>query len=466
MPGDMKCANVRPLLKKAGLDEENLKSYRPVSNLSFISKILEKVVAVRLQSHLSSNNLYSERQSAYRKAHSTETALIRVTSDILEAIDSGRACVLVLLDLSAAFDTIDHSILLRRLQKYFGISGTALSWFRSYLTDRSQRVIIGDEKSTPATLDFGVPQGSVLGPVLYSMYTTPLSAQINRHQLEHLLYADDSQLYNVFRSLPTAVSHCVHKVEDCVESVRDWMWENKLKLNDEKTEVITFSSRFKPVEPVTIKIGEAVIPSSTVVRDLGVLLDDTLTMEKQVAHVCRSAYYQIRKIAAIRRYLTLAAVKSLMHSLVTSRLDYANSLLVGIPARLMQKLQRVQNTAARVIMRTGKRDHITPVLKELHWLPVQRRVEFKVLVYTHKAVHGDAPQYIKDLVSIKSHACRSDSGIQLYVPRTKTKSYGDRSFKAAAASLWNALPHSMRNMNDCSKFKQALKTHLFIITFN
>ena len=165
--------------------------------MSFISKVLEKVVAKRLDDHMLDNNLYSSVQSASRERHSTETALLKVQSDILTALDSGSGAVLFMLDLSAAFDTIDHGILLSRLNSLYGISGDALDWFKSYLSNRVQRVIIGDTVSECKDLNFGVPQGSVLGPKIYCMYTKPISGIIAGHGLSHHCYADDTQLYIV-----------------------------------------------------------------------------------------------------------------------------------------------------------------------------------------------------------------------------------------------------------------------------
>lgn len=272
----------------------------------------------------------------------------------------------------------------------------------------------------------------------------------------------------MFRAIPAEVKRSVSSMEGCLETVKLWMAANKLKLNEEKTEIITFSSKYQPCDKVALQIGDSQVQSVPVVKDLGVLLDEHLTMEHQVKNICKAAYFQLRRIANIRRYLTTAAAQSLVNALVTSRLDYCNSLLVGLPGVLLKKLQRVQNTAARVIMRTAKYDHITPVLKELHWLPVERRIQYKILLYTHKAVHSDAPTYIKDLIEIRAsqRTLRSNSAIQLVVPHTKTKTYGDRSFRKAAASLWNTLPDHMRNITTVDCFKRALKTHLFLCEYN
>ena len=191
----LKTALVRPLLKRVSLDNNDLKNYRPISNLPFASKLLEKVIAARLAEHLTMYDLEEPFQSAYRPHHSMESAIIRVQSDILQAMDCQRVVVLVMLDLSAAFDTIDHQVLLQRLSGDAGVSGTALRWFQSYLADRTQSITIHNARSRPRISRFGVPQGSVLGPRLFSIYTVPLGSIIEKHGLKRHFYADDTQVY-------------------------------------------------------------------------------------------------------------------------------------------------------------------------------------------------------------------------------------------------------------------------------
>ena len=202
-PSDLKHALIKPHLKKPGLDTNELNHYRPVSNVHFLSKIIEKIVVSRLEEHMYAQNLYDPLQSAYRAKHATETAIIKLNNDIIGGMDEGKCTILASLDLSAAFDTVDHDILLRRLQNVYGIDETALLWFKLYLKDRTHRVYIKETLSERHNLDCGVPQGSVLGARLYSMYAYPLCTIINEHNLHYHSYADDTQIYIYICSVTT-----------------------------------------------------------------------------------------------------------------------------------------------------------------------------------------------------------------------------------------------------------------------
>ena len=241
-PDFFKQAHVTPLLKKSSLDKEVFKTYRPVSNFNFISKILERVVAVQLQTHLDEAGLLTAFQSAYRKHHSTESALLNIHNDILLNMAKGSVTALTLLDLSAAFDTIDHTILLDRLNVYYGISELALGWFRSYLSGRTHSDKVGSTLSNPASLQCGVPQGSVLGPILFSLYTNPISSIIHSHtSINYHFYADDTQLYITLS--PANFSHSIQKLKNYLNDIQNFMFTNKLKLNPDKTEFILIGSQ-------------------------------------------------------------------------------------------------------------------------------------------------------------------------------------------------------------------------------
>ncbi|MCP4509242.1 MAG: reverse transcriptase family protein [Fuerstiella sp.] len=236
LPLSQRHAIVTPLLKKAGLDAADMSNYRPVSNLTFMSKVIERAVATRLNAYLDANDLLPRNQSAYRKKHSTETAMLRVWSDILTAADTRQVTLLGLLDLSAAFDCVDHDLLLHRLQLSFGLTGVVLEWIRSFLTDRTQEVAYGGQLSATQPLLFGVPQGSVLGSLLYVLYTAELTHVVARHGMNLHQYADDSQVYISVAVRNTASA--VLRFSACVTDVNNWMRASRLRLNAAKTQVM------------------------------------------------------------------------------------------------------------------------------------------------------------------------------------------------------------------------------------
>ena len=204
-------------------------------------------MASRLNEHVNEHNLSEVFQSSYKKGHSTESALFRVHNDILRAIDNGGCEILLLLDLSAAFDTVDHAILLSRLRDRFGVSGTALAWFQSYLSDRSQFVSIDGKRSSRRGLSCGVPQGSVLGPLLYLSYTSSLGDICRKHGLSFHLYADDTQIYIIFKPLVNgSLEYSKNLIQECTRNMSIWMKNNKLKLNGDKTDLLVLTARHRP----------------------------------------------------------------------------------------------------------------------------------------------------------------------------------------------------------------------------
>ena len=469
VPNAFKRAIIKPLLKKHNLDINELKSFRPISNLSFLSKILEKIVDQRLRDHLSSNNLYNSFQSAYRPFHSTETALLRISNDILLELDSKRAVILVLLDLSAAFDTIDHNILLRRLKNVFGIDGVVLQWFKSYISDRTQTVSIEGADSSSTPLRFGVPQGSVLGPVLFSMYTTPLARVIENHGFQYHFYADDTQLYLSFNpKYPLELEDSIKSVENCIISIHKWMSANFLKLNEDKTEILIITSKhFKRyISDVSFSLGNSIVTPGEKAKNIGIIVDDQFNLKSHIGNICKSSCYQLRCIGAIRKHLTRDACLTLIHSFITSKIDYCNSLYFGLPEYQLKRLQSIINSAARIVSLLPKSCHITPVLRNLHWLPIHKRIEYKILLLVYKCLHGLAPAYLSQLISLHNppRILRSSSTLSLSSIRTNT-TYGCRAFSSSAPMLWNSLPVSLQTAPSLSLFKVHLKTHLFVQAF-
>ena len=473
VPHEFKHAIVRPLLKKPNLDPENLKNYRPVSNLPFLSKVLEKIVLLQLTAHLVSNNLLEPFQSAYRKGHSTETALLSVTNDLLTASDSGRISILSLLDLSAAFDTIDHRILLSRLRS-IGCTGMVLSWFDSYISERTQSVVLNNVHSTLCNLKHGVPQGTVLGPVLFTLYTMPLSDVLVDSGCLYHSFADDTQLHR--SALPPELSTLSYEVTTCIHKVAGWMEQNKLKMNESKTDLLCVTSKPKLHEASEVLKSGLLISGSNVhfsktVRNLGVTLDSTLSMEPHINHLCKALCFQLRRISKIRHLLTPEAANTLCVSFILSRLDYCNSLLFNLPDKQIQKLQRIQNSAARLVLRRDKRSSAKSLLKTLHWLPVRARIEYKIATLCFKCLYSEsdaAPSYLSKLVIpyTPARTLRSQDAFLLTPQKFSLNSFGKRSFSNSAPTTWNSLPLSLRKPQTLSSFKKHLKTHLFTKHFN
>ncbi|KAL9978241.1 hypothetical protein ACROYT_G015736 [Oculina patagonica] len=379
------------------------KNLRPVSNLAYISKLTERAVFNQTYDHLVRSGLYPQLQSAYRQYHSTETALVKVANDILLNMNSQRVTLLVLLDLSAAFDTVDHKILLRCLTMSFGIRGKALAWFSSYLSRRSQRILFDGVTSDNFDLRFGVPQGSCLGPLLFVVYASKIFEIVQAHLPDAHCFADDTQLYLSFNpNSPTDQAEAVCTMERCISDLRKWMYQDKLKINDDKTEFLIIGSRQQllKINDCTIRVGTTDIKPVSEVRNLGSWFDSNFSMSTHISKSCSAAFFWLHNIKRISKFLARDKLEMVLHAFVTSRIDYCNGLLYGLPDCEIAKLQRVQNAAARLLTSSCKYDHITPVLQELHWLPVRYRIHFKILLLTFKALNGMAPTYISDLIKI------------------------------------------------------------------
>ena len=472
LPVTHKTAIVRPLLKKPTLDQSSLSSYRPISNLSFVSKFLERLVDRQLGDHFDAHELLPITQSAYRAKHSTETALVKVHSNIVNAIDQGHVVALVMLDLTAAFDTVDHGILSTVLHDRFGIDGDALSWFINYLSDRSQQVCVGSSLSTPCDLPCGVPQGSVLGPRQFLVYSEDIVDIFHRRNVSHHGYADDNQGYA--DSDPAHAHSIVAKLQMTVGDVGHWCSSRRLQLNPKKTEIIWFgtSANLAKIKPddMQLHLDTDIIEPATLIRDLGMYLDNELSMRQHIARVTRSCFYQLRRIRSLSRQLGRDVTQQLVSSFVLSRLDYGNALLAELPASTLAPLQRVQNAAARLILNIKPSDHITSAFIQLHWLPVKYRIVYKVCILVHKALNDLAPSYLRDLLHPVSDLpgrsmLRSAMTTDLVIPATKLL-FGERAFSAAGPTHWNNLPETLRTIRDPNDFKKALKTHLFRTAFN
>ncbi len=318
----------------------------------------------------------------------------------------------------------------------------------------------GGEVSKAHKLLTGVPQGSVLGPLLFTTYTTSLAPIIQAHGFSYHFYADDTQLYLSFRPDDPTVAA---RISGCLADISAWMKENHLQLNLAKTELLVFPATPTLQHDFTIQLGSSTITTSASVRNLGVIFDDQLTFKEHIAKTARSCRFALHNIRKIRPFLTEHAAQLLVQALVISRLDYCNALLAGLPSNTIKPLQMIQNAAARLVFNEPKRAHVTPLFVSLHWLPVAARIQFKTLMLAYRTTTGSARTYFHSLlrIYIPSRSLRSASERRLVVPSQRGSKSLSRTFSFTVPGRWNDLPIPIRNAGSLSIFKQQLKTHLF-----
>uniref|UniRef100_A0A8C9VNC9 Reverse transcriptase domain-containing protein n=1 Tax=Scleropages formosus TaxID=113540 RepID=A0A8C9VNC9_SCLFO len=344
-PAAFKTALISPLLKKPSLDPNSVQNYRLVSLLSFLSKALEQAACDQLSDFLTRNHLLDGYQSGFKVGHSTETALLAVSDALQAARAASLSLVLIFLDLSAASDTVNHRILLSSLNQ-LGIKCAALRWFESYLSARSYQVVWRSSRSSLLPLSAGVPQGSVLGPLLFSIYTSSLSPVIASHGFKYHCYADDIQL---FLSFPPGASDISARIAACLSDISSWMYDHHLQLNLSKTEILYLPAGLSSCHDLSIKLDNSLISPSSFAKSLGVMIDPCQSFSQDIKATTRSCRYILHNIRRIRPYLNTDSAQLLVQTMVTSTLDYCNSLMCGLPVNAIKPLQLLQNAAARVV---------------------------------------------------------------------------------------------------------------------
>ena len=268
----------------------------------------------------------------------------------------------------------------------------------------------------------------------------------------------------------TSQSETLVKIETCVAQVKSWMTSDKLKSNEDKTEIraICRKGALKKLHATTINIAgsDVDIVSAGSIRSLGVLFDPSLSMNEHVTSICKSVHFHLRNIGMIRHLIDKDTAKLLVNSFITSRIDYCNSFLAEIPKCQLNRLQKLQNKAARIVTRSKLSEHITPILGDLHWLPVEYRVKFKILCFTYNCRYGTAPPYLTELLNYYKpvRSLRSSTHDNYAIPRVHSV-FGQRAFSYNAPKLWNALPSNIKKSESLSGFKRALKTHFYQLCF-
>ena len=469
-PQHLKHASVTPVVKEKDSNSQLFPNYRPLSNLTFLSKILEKVASDQINHHLIENKLHAKHQSGYKKKHSCETGMFKMVGDIQQMTSKRNHVALLMLDLSSAFDVLDHDILINRLKIHFGIDGNVLTWLTSYLKGRTFSVCIQGCHGKVTVLLFGVPQGSLLGPLLFILYSKEVEKIALKYGLSVQLYADDSQMYiELVKTSDLQIEKA--RIESCLKEIQEWMSTNFMKLNSSKTKLIIFNPPRSPYNvPLAntdfcINFNDKQLEEESSVEVLGSVLSPNFRLNSFIITKLKSCNNEIRNLKHVKGSLNFDTRFMLVNNLILTKLDYCSSLLASCTQCELKRLQTVMNDAVRFIYGLNRRTHITPYLYKLHLLPVKFRILFKLCTLAYNIVDETAPKYLLDIFSCyqptSNMALRVGSGRD---DRMLMYSAGNLPYKCIFQRLlnaWNDLPYDLRNAETAFNFKKKLKTYYF-----
>ena len=434
---------------------------RPLSLLPAISKICERVALNQLTTYMNEKKCLSKHQSGNKKLHSCETLGVFMTDKVFKAMDSKELTVIVLLDFSKAFDSIDHRKLLTKL-KALGLSLGALEWFKSYLTGRTQQVKIGSVVSEPGLITHGVPHGSISGPALFNIYLNDLPTIPNFGDFGES-YVDDSKLY---LSFPIKyVSEVMWNINEDLSKITAWCCHNSLLTNPDKTKVLVLGTskmlqRLPDDFHVTL-LDKRITPTISA-RDLGIQFDSTLSFNEHIANTVSTCIAILCQINRVKHLFDPRMLESIISSLVFSKLYYCSNVWSSTSKKNIERLQKVQNFAARIITGTQKYEHITPILKQLNWLPVSDMLKYFVGVLAFKCLNGLAPDYLNSYFQerLSLHDRNTRNKQKLNIPAYRSAA-GQRTFEYRGVSLWNSLPCNITVHDNSKDFKSKFCNYLF-----
>lgn len=454
-PDSLKEAFVIPIFKNGNKEDPN--NYRPISILPTISKIFERHIATQIQSFFKDTNIIHETQSGFRQYHSCHTALTHLIDTWLKDVDSGKYVGAVFLDLRKAFDLVDHTILLHKLKLYHFSENTILL-FKSYLSNRTQLIKVGNIKSNTMYVTSGVPQGSILGPLLFLLYINDISFTTSTGNID--LYADDSTLYESDND----IINVQNKLQDNLNVIKSWCLLNNMSIHPLKTKcmIICTKQKLKHCKELHLTIDGSTIENVTVQKILGVYVDNTLSWNVQINKVCSKVNSKLALLRRIYYFLTDDMKKLFYNAYIMSIFDYCCTIWGKGNKRYINKISKMQGRVAKVILNKPPRTSTTDLLKELHWLSFSDRCNYHTAVLIYKAKNNLAPKYISNLLTFSSnekYSLRSATHNDIVTPKHRTN-YLKNSFNYTGAHVWNTIPTYIRSLVSINAFKCNYKKYL------
>ena len=454
VPTQWKRAKVVPLFKNGNKELPN--NYRPISLLPVVSKILERVVHKQLSHYIQSYNLLASEQSGFRPKHSTVTSLIKVTDDWLNAMDNKLVTGAVFVDLRKAFDTVDHSLLLNKLARY-GLTPGSIQWFKDYLDNRQIITQINGTLSEPKSIHCGVPQGSILGPLLFVLYINDLVSHVKKCKVH--LYADDTVLY--FSS--DSIQNVQKTLQDELNSLFKWMCMNKLSLNTEKTVCMLIGSRnvLSKQVPLQLLVNSKEIKQVHEVKYLGVTVDDKLSWNAHTENVCKKVSKIVSFLGRLRYFVNEKNMKLIYNAIVIPQLDYADIVWDAGKKMHAERLQKLQNRAGRIILKINPYLHTSnhQIHDILGWDSLATRRKKHLCEMVYKSLNGTAPSYLQTFFQYKStdYSLRNESNLLTPKPNLD---YCKRMFAYRGALIYNSLSNNTKSAASLNSFKILIRQDL------
>ena len=451
-PNSLKTAKITPVFKKG--DPSSVNNYRPISVLSSINKIYEKILYSRLINFIEKFNIFYEYQYGFRKNHSTEHALIEMVDNINLSIDNNQLTCGIFLDLSKAFDTVNHQILLGKLEHY-GIRGKVLDLFKSYLSNRTQYVQIENHKSKTRTVSCGVPQGSVLGPLFFLLYINDLPNCCPTGNVR--IFADDTSIFFHCYNIEEIVT----KGTTIMTQLHSWFCANKLTLNTDKSSFTIFRSKRKniPNLPEYIEFKNHKIKRTTHIKFLGIILDEKLLWDHQINEVCNKLKSLFHIFYNIRDYLSHENIKTIYYTLIYSRIKYGIAVYSQAARSKMNKIQTLQNQLMKVLSGKPYRFPTDALHNEFDILKVEDIENQEILTFVQKCLLGKVPPIFKNYYQTNEtyHDRNTRSGANRIVPPRAYTSYGDSTIKIRGAQIWNGINPILKSIVNIKNFRRLYK---------